>query len=197
MKVIDGSPPAALLETIGILPAVGTVIFVEDEAARAFCHELLELFKPALSRRTEIVVRGGEGNITTALRSVGGAVSAIGFVGVYDGDQRGRVSDDVSGFATFLPLTQPVEIIFRNLIEADPVLFRDATGRTDIEVVLSSLEGQEHHEWYDNLCRLTGIEKPQLFPQLFRLWLRDDANRARAAETVDEIVRLSKFDLGG
>jgi predicted ATPase len=192
MKVIDGSPPFALLETIGILPSVNNIILVEDEAAVAFCHELLEQFQPTLSRRSEIVSQGGEANIVIALRRVGGSFKSLGIVGVFDGDQHGKIPEDVQKFSALLPCKRPIEVEFRELIESDPVAFKTATGREDVEVVLASLQGQDHHEWYEGLCRLLGVTRTQLYPRLFQLWLRVEANRAEAVRVVEAINALSQ-----
>ncbi len=51
-RIVDGPPPLALLETIGILPTVDAVVLVEDAAASEFAkssNSKLMLIEPGVA----------------------------------------------------------------------------------------------------------------------------------------------------
>jgi len=191
IKVVDGPPPPALLETIGIAPSVDIIVFVEDDAAATFCGQLLERFKPSLARRVEISPRSGDGNIIAALRSVGDQFRAIKFVGLFDGDARARIPADVEASSVLLPGDKPIEIIFRELVEADPAALTNAIGSQNLEVILFGLQGRDHHDWYEGLCQQLGLTKAQLFPTLLQIWMRHEENATLASATVDALAKFA------
>jgi len=97
IKVIDGPPPLALLETIGILPHVDTIVLVEDEAASSFLRLLLERIRPSLSRRVEISIRDGDGNIVRALKELGSNFRSLTVLGLFDRAGFGNLHRAISG----------------------------------------------------------------------------------------------------
>lgn len=188
IKVVDGAPPPALLEMIGITPQVDTIVLVEDVAASSFCRLLLEKINPSLSRRVEISVRDGDGNIVRALKELGENFSSLKVIGLFDGDLAGRIPEEVRRFAVLLPGDRPIEIIFREMIEAEPVTLQTAIGADNLEAILFGLRGSNHHDWYEGLCRHLGLTKAQLFPTLVQLWLRRDENNLGLAQQMVEAI---------
>jgi predicted ATPase len=191
IQVVEGNPPPALLETIGITPRVDTVILVEDEAGKAFCRYILERLRPGFSRRIEISPRGGEGNITTTLKRVGGQFDAVTFIGLYDGDVRDAIPEEVRPFSVVLPGKKPIEIELRELVESDPSALTNAIGAGDLEAILFGLQGSNHHDWYEGLCRQLGLSKQALFPTLFQIWSRREENLAAAKATVEGLLAIT------
>lgn len=190
IKVVDGPPPPALLKTIGIEPPKDTIILVEDDSAEQFCRLLLERLRPSLARRAEISPRGGEGNIVAALRKVAGQFTSMNFIGLFDGDMRNRVPNEVANFCTLLPGDKPIEACFRDLVEADPNSLAIAIGTNGLDAILFGLQGKDHHDWYAGLCQELGMTKSQLFPVLFQRWIREEVNSTAAAATIDSLVAL-------
>lgn len=191
IKIVDGAPPPALLELIGIAPQVDTIILVEDFAALSFCRLLLEKIRPSVSRRVEISVRDGDGNIVRALKELGGKFNSLKIIGLFDGDLAGRIPEEVHKFSTVLPGDQPIEVIFRTMIEGEPDALQNAVGADNVEAILFGLRGSNHHDWYEGLCRHLGLTKAQLFPTLVQLWLRrDEHNLALAQAMVESIMTL-------
>jgi hypothetical protein len=188
IKIVDGAPPPALLEMIGIAPQVDTIVLVEDPAAASFCRLLLEKIHPSISRRVEISVRDGDGNIVRALKELGGNFTSLKVIGLFDGDLVGRIPEEVLKFSTVLPGDRPIEIIFRGMIEGEPETLQNAIGADDLEAILFGLRGSNHHDWYEGLCRHLGLTKAQLFPTLVQLWLRRDENNLALAQTMVESI---------
>jgi len=185
-----GRVSPALLRTIGIEFSVDRICLVEDEAAAQFLKLLLERHRPDLARRTEIVPKNGEGNITRVLELVASPFKSTKIFGVYDGDQRGKVKNEVLALAGFLPGKDSVEKVFKTIITGDVVGAEAAIGCNNLSAILFSIEGQDIHDWYHGLCDQVGLTKSQLLPALFALWERQEGNDAAAQVTVTEVAAL-------
>ena len=142
-----------------------------------------------MSRRVEISVRDGDGNIVRALKELSGNFTSLKVLGLFDGDLSGRIPEDVLKFSTVLPGDRPIEIIFREMIEGQPGALQNAIGAENLEAILFGLRGSNHHDWYDELCRHLGLTKAQLFPTLVQLWLRRDETNLALAKTMVESIK--------
>jgi len=136
----------------------------------------------------EISVRDGDGNIVRALKELGGNFNSLKVVGLFDGDLAGRIPEEARKFSTVLPGDQPIEIIFRGMIESEPEALQNAIGADDLDAILFGLRGSNHHDWYEGLCRHLGLTKAQLFPTLVQLWLRRDENNLALAQAMVESI---------
>ncbi|MBB4376484.1 ATP-dependent endonuclease [Bradyrhizobium sp. SBR1B] len=190
IKLVADRPPPILLETLGIKPPVDTIVFVEDAAGSTFCRLWLERLDPNLSRRIEIMARNGEGEIINAVRQLRGPFKFIRFVGLFDGDMRGKIPDDVQPMSVHLPGDKAIEIVFREMVATDPIKVAEATGWTDLETILFGLQGSDHHDWYHKLGQHVGLTKPQLFAALFTIWMKDEANSTAAGACYRDLLNL-------
>jgi energy-coupling factor transporter ATP-binding protein EcfA2 len=159
VRILDGAPPPAWLETIGVTPSVEMLVLVEDNAAEIFARQLLERIKPGLSRRIEISVRGGDGNIIRALEQIDAGFKSFSIIGLFDGDMLERIPDSVRRWSSVLPGGRPIEVVFREMIEADMSSFQNAIGIEGLDAILFGLRGSDHHDWYEGLCRQVGLPR--------------------------------------
>jgi predicted ATPase len=187
VQIVRGQPSTTLLETVGIETVVDSVVFAEDQAGVQFGRFLLQTFRPDLARRTEFVDRRGDGNITTALKA-SSQVSKITMLGFYDGDVRSAVPAEVAHQASFLPGDEPIEKALRKMLEQDIERMKVALDRPDLDQVLFALKGHDHHEWYHGLCLSLGQTSEQLYPTLFRIWLRQAGNEAIGKAAVEDLA---------
>lgn len=190
MQVISDQPPPILLKSIGIDPPLAGIIFVEDEAARLFCRLLLERLDASLARRINIELRNGHGDITAALRMTSNFEGLLKFIGLYDGDARAEVTEELAGRSAFLPGDRPIEKIFRDMVQADASGLAEATGNGHLGPILDNLEGADHHKWYKEVCKELGLTKAQLFPMLFVIWMRVPENAALATATYEAVAAI-------
>lgn len=187
VQIVQGYPSPALLETVGVEQAIDTIVFVEDEAGAEVGRFLLQAFRPDLARRTEFVDRQGDGNIINALRAAK-SIENIGVIGLFDGDVRTTTPADVKLKAAYLPGDEPIEKTLRKMLEADVESMQLALGRPDLGEVLFGLQGHDHHEWYEGLCRNLGQSRRQLYPALLRIWLRDQGNEAASRQAIEVLA---------
>ncbi|MEY9352388.1 ABC-type cobalamin/Fe3+-siderophores transport system ATPase subunit [Bradyrhizobium japonicum] len=194
IKLVADRPPPILLETLGIKPPVDTVVFVEDAAGGAFCRLWLERLDPNLARRVEIMVRNGEGEIISAMRQLQGPFQFIRFLGLFDGDMKGKIPKDVQPVSAHLPGDEAIEIVFRKMVVQNPAKIVEITGWTDLETILFGLGGADHHDWYHMLSEHVGQTKQQLFATLFSIWMKDEANSTIALSCYRDLLALTGAD---
>jgi hypothetical protein len=193
VRVMTDQPPPILLQSVGIRSPVEALVFVEDNAARNFCRAILERFDPNLARKISIDVRKGDGEIIRALQVMADVRCPITFVGLIDGDMRHAVPADIAYLSAFLPGEQSVELLFREALEADSSFLAEASGVANIDSILAALEGSNHHDWFENLSKELGLTKDQLFPLLFRTWIRMDGSEESLNATCSRVAEI----LGG
>lgn len=187
LHLVSDQPPPVLLANLGIEPAITSIVFVEDAMGLELVRAVLEKNDPALSRRIHIEVRNGEGEITRALRVTQTISGPIRFIGAYDGDQRNSLVPDVQEHSLFLPGTEPIEKIFKDMVVRNPQALGKALGGRNIDAIIDGLEGANIHDWYEGVSKEVGLTKPQLFPILLRIWLDADDNAKAFATTYEEL----------
>lgn len=180
--------PTILLRNLGIDPPIQGVLLAEDDLGMEFAKALLERFDPRLARRVDICARGGDGQVAASLRSMPNT-SRLRFIGVLDGDINGKVPEDIADRCIHLPGEKPVEILFRDMVMADPQSLADVVGFDRIGAILGGLEGRDHHDWFRELASELGYSRTQLFPFMLTLWLRVAANVAASMVYVEAIQK--------
>jgi hypothetical protein len=190
VTAIMDQPPPVLLKEMGIDPAIKNLIFVEDSLARLLSRAILEKYDPLLSRQVYLDQRNGDGEVITALKPMIGTEAPIKFIGLFDGDMRGKVPQQFEPISAFLPGEEPIEIVFRRLIEGNPEALEAATGNQNCSAIVSSLEGKDHHDWYEELARELGLSRDQLFSHLFSIWIRKPENEEAASDTYKALFAL-------
>lgn len=191
LDVLQNDPPQNLLSSLGMLPRTTSVIFVEDEAARDFTRCILEHLAPAYSRSVEISVMSGDGGITRALRVTREIDIPVRFVGVFDGDLRGKIPRDIADISSFLPLDTSIEESFRELISSNPGHLTNASGFENVRALLNSIEGMDCHDWFRSVSMEVGLTTGQLLPALFREWISVEVNLGAARELVGRLSELT------
>lgn len=193
---LAGKPTMGMLRSIGIDHPVTEILFVEDNAARLFTRLLLDHLDPQLAARIQIEVCNGHGGVTTSLilfKSFEGSVRGIG---MYDGDHRAQLAEDLKGEpirrAMCLPGDDPIEVTFRALVRAQMAEVATLRGvpQEHLEGILHAAEGADHHDWYEAVCNGLGLSKDQLLANLFTIWLRDDANLVVAQQWDAELRQI-------
>lgn len=191
VKVVNNAPPAILYEDLGINHALEAIVFVEDEAGSAFVKAILERFDGRLARSIGVLKRNGWGDIISVMDSLGETSSiSIKFIGVFDGDVRTQIPQIFKHRYAFLPGTEALESIFRNMVISDPIPLASAIGNANLPAIIVALEGRDHHDWYEEICKQVGLTKAQLFPFLFNIWFKMENNYEQALSTYEAIANL-------
>jgi hypothetical protein len=109
------------------------------------------------------------------------------FLGLLDGDMRGKVPKDVASRCLYLPGKEPVEKIFRGMVSDNPRSLGDISGSDRIPAILASLEGRDHHDWFGDVAAELSYTKLQLFPLMLAIWFRAQENMTAARECVTSV----------
>lgn len=137
--------------------------FVEDRVAADFLSVFLEDCAPYLLREYSIDALSGESEISDRLHFPKSDKIKYNFVGVYDGDIRGRLStDNLNWPYCFLPGDNPLEVLFQDFAEHDAGIEKLSNylqkDKEEVFSYVSTLEGLEYHDWFEELRKLIGVD---------------------------------------
>lgn len=178
---------------LGIKDSYRGTFWVEDSVAELFLTVILEKFAPYLLRKFSIIAVGSESEITKCLQWRYDKKIHYTFVGVYDGDMRGKIKDeDLNWKHTFLPTDDNVETELKKILYEGNNLkdFCDSLGRdtNEMGIMLSNIDGHNYHDWFLNLCRYISCDKMFIMRELSKMWIKDNENSVK-----DFIEELSRF----
>lgn len=189
VSLLSEAPPV-FFKTMGIEPPIAVYAFVEDSLGRVFLRSILERLDPLLSRQVFIDQRNGDGEVRSALKAMRSNSGPIRFVGMFDGDLRNTDLGELATVSSFLPGEKPAEIAFREIIISNPSSLSSIVNNPHVATILSSLEGKDHHDWYEELARELGLSRDQLFSALFSVWLTKPGSEEAAKGTYDSLLAL-------
>lgn len=186
-----------LREVLGVEIFTRGLVFVEDSVSAQFLRLLFEHFGFRWVREVEVVVAGSDGQIYGALKALPSVIRRIWFAGVVDGDQRGK---SVGGLwpVVFLPGDAAPEVLFRQAAEEAPEKVAEFSQRSlkDVQRILSTNAGIDHHDWLVECSKHFGMEFNQLVMVLFNVWKSVAVNRVSAEKFIgefnDALLEVSK-----
>ena len=167
-------------DILGGRDRVKGTFWVEDIAAEMFLAILLEQYAPCLLRKYTIIPAGSESDISKCLKFFNNSKIKYEFIGIYDGDMKGKVQDKEFNWKyTFLPMDDNVETTLKRTLLEDAKninVFCDAIKKKpeELNVILSRIDGQNHHDWFLDLCRYISGDKLLVLRELSKLWMLDN-----------------------
>lgn len=178
----------AYFQALGMPKRESGVILVEDRAAREFGKLWIRKFFPLLTNEFEFKDVGSVDEIKKWLNfpKVG---SWLNIIGLFDGDERG-LKQEYNWPYTFLPGNFAPEKVLResalkHLDELGNKLNRDIS---DIHLILSTIDGLDHHDWLEEFQKKSGLEYNQLIKVLFDIFLID--NEEIAKDSFDQFFSI-------
>lgn len=195
VRLIESSDQISYLQALGVKPQVRGAILVEDRAAREFARLLLNRVDPSFACQYEIIDAGSNGAIIKALSFP--RIKGYSICGLFDGDEYDKHGKlELRWPLTYLPWPEAPETHLRNAAIAGESKLAELVGDRDgnrVHLALSGLEGEDHHDWLENLKSRLGITYEQLLAYLFDVWFSNESNRAAAEATVCRLMeRLQK-----
>ncbi|MFD3273804.1 ATP-dependent endonuclease [Paenibacillus dendritiformis] len=183
VKIIKPSNHNMQLTSLGIITPKSGIILVEDRFARELLKVIIGQFDPGVLHQVEVIDCQGEGNVTSLLKTFPEASKPFKLIGVFDGDKSDLV-DTYNWPYTFLPGHSAPEYLFKSIASRKIENLARMTGRSEdfVYAILSSLEGLNHHDWFEELHKKMGLTYEQLLKYYFELWIEDDDNNLIVAE---------------
>lgn len=159
---------------LGMQPLNKGTIFVEDRVAADFLSVCLEDCSPNILREYTIDIVSGESGISERLKFPKSDNIHYNFIGVYDGDMRGSLSEaDLQWGFCFLPGDKPLEVLFQDFVtNEEGIAALSQCLQVDESILfakLATLEGVDYHDWFDELRKLLGVDGKQLIRAFYSL----------------------------
>lgn len=177
--------PREYLDIIGMPRQAEVVVFVEDDAALEFSSGWIARHDISLLSRIELVSVGGEAKVTKAL-ALPREVSSVGFVGLYDGDQRGA-THTVAWPIAFLPSARSPEGLLRHFVAEHSGAAASALGIP--EPTLSELHASISHlndrDWLIDLSEHLAQERATTIRALAAAWMAHSTNASESQVAYD------------
>jgi hypothetical protein len=169
-------------------PAVRHIVFVEDESAWHLSRALIEVMDIRLASSTVIVWGNGAGYLTELQTHIPRPPRPeMSFVVLFDGDQRQKIKP-ASGNrwpALFLPTGQDPDELFKSTgDDVEGLASRLNTAANGLKIFLDSIEGQDPHDWVNDLGQEYG--RPSVLRALAELWVE------RNPESVEPFLKELK-----
>lgn len=171
-RATHSSDDPMIAATLLARPPIDSIVFAEDESACAMAGGLLHAVDPLQYRRTSFVWGGGDGYLKELHKHLPRPPKPeVRFAYVFDGDQRGTVgaSKNHRWESVFLPTEQDPDELMRGLAsEVERIAEMLYTTESRLRPILSSIEGEDHHDWVNKLGEEFG--RPQVLRALPTLW---------------------------
>lgn len=166
---------SAMREAVGIKPFVDRILLFEDRAARELTLNILRKRDHKTLLRSELISLNGHGDITKTCQVLP-QVTAFRIVGIYDGDAYTKVMElNPNWPLSFLPGDEPVEEMFKDVIQTNAAAFAARLGRTEnqLAIILGKLTGLEYHDWFEELAKSLHVSYSELMHACFEQWILD------------------------
>lgn len=173
--IAQPSSEYSALALLGAHPQTMGTFFVEDNVAKMFLTCLLEKNAPNILRNFNIESVGGESYITERLKFPYSEIIHYKFIGIYDGDMKGSIKElELKWPFLYFPLKNAVESEIRDLLRKTEKLtsFCDLVrkSRDIVIIVLSKLDGTEHHDWFLDFCIELSLDSKFVIKCFYELW---------------------------
>lgn len=193
VEIIHKAKRHLIASVLGSGQSYNGMALVEDDVAKEFLISILDEFDPDLLRQLEVVSAGGESKISAALPALPQS-SQFRLLGVYDGDQRGRINgEDFNWPHVFLPGTQDPAAMLKESMQIDGATSLLITElRRDPDSIVAALDahlGTEPRDWIIECAKAMVITKGELVRCLFRVWLQSPGATQMAREFVDSLTK--------
>lgn len=178
------------LYSLGYSVSKDKLVILEDVGAVRFFSNILRALNLHWVRNRKLIPLKGESDITEILKRVPGAVDVIG---VYDGDQRGKVNKELNGHGVFvLPGLFAPETELISIVEAFPQEFAEHINIDPaiVSATIVRMRGTDHHDYFGDLSENLQFDESvehgmnKLFDHAFNLWFSKAENRQAANELV-------------
>jgi predicted ATPase len=198
VEIITPESHSEYFPALGMTSRKSAVVFVEDKAARELASAWIAHFDPILAQELDIRDVGGNNKVWEALffPRVNGWLRVVGLL---DGDARGVTADFFNTKGNkerehwpyaFLPGDGGPEILLHDAAVKNVKLVSSKLERpyAMVHAALGSLEGEDHHEWLEELPKRLGVPFATLVKALFESWVGEAANAAIAERAFQDFL---------
>lgn len=166
---------------------------VEDNLAKEFLEVLLEKENIVLLRMYTVEVAGSVSKVTAILKNAILDKIKYRIIGIYDGDQKKEDFHDNNLPYLFLPLVKDVETDMKSIIMKDDTYIEVASmlgkEKEDLFEALVRVNGEDHHDWWNKICDILGVNIHVMMHNLYDIWKKDNEVELNSfLEKLEEIL---------
>jgi predicted ATPase len=171
-------------------------MFVEDYLAELFLKTIVSSNYCFLLNEFNIEKLNGESEITKRLEFPNSINFSYKIIGVYDGDMKSKMTDkikkDVNWGYCYLPTDDAIEVVFRKCLREnlDRVCSSIHVKREDMIRVLSSIDGEEHHDWFSRLCTNLGKDIVVVVNVIYHIWEENQNNKILVQTFLEDLLGI-------
>ena len=174
------------------IPCSLATVFVEDYVARLFIEIILDKESSIIRNSIDIVSVDGCEGISKRLSFNDSEYMSHRFLGIYDEDMKERLnSSQLKWPYLFLPVDECVEKEIKKFIieqENANLLCTSLNVTIDrLSIVLSKRAGEDHHDWFLDVCKDFKIENKLFLQKIYDIWKQD--NREKIDEFLTEFEK--------
>ena len=192
---VEQTTTADYLEELDMLPGPWGVVLVEDIAAKEM---LMWIGSQNISDRFRseyefVVCPQGYSQIFEIMKRIP-LLSEVRLIGVVDGDKRAEAHNlGVRGPLFALPGGAPPDLLIRQAVEASTDEFAALLGVDALRLKrwVTSLVGQDHHDWAPELARFTGRSAAEVLSAGARMWCRAAENQSEISDFCNAWSKVS------
>ena len=181
VRCFNASDSNEPLKLLGLqAPKIGVLLF-EDVVAGIFIRALL---RPSLKFVTDSFYyhnSTSDGDILEDLKRFPSRLECFNFIGVFDGDCRGRIEKNVAKGAKycFLPQNKAPEELLIDLVvnyDADELAKKLQISNVDLLGAIDSAAGSNHHDYFYIFSRAIDKDYNVIVTKICDIWVEDNAN---------------------
>lgn len=169
---------------LGVEDEIRGTFLVEDMLAKEFLEVIFEKERMVFLRKYNIEVAKDSSHITSIMEKDVLQKIKYKIIGVYDGDQKEEKFNNNRLQYVFLPLVKDVETDMKSLLisEGAYVKIAQLLGKRseDVFEALSGIAGLNHHDWWDELCTMLGVNTHVMLYALYDIWKEKNQNEIQA-----------------
>jgi hypothetical protein len=168
------------------------VMLVEDEAAKSFLLTLLDELAPDLVPQFEVVVAESEGQITNVLRSMPLTGRWLNMTGVYDGDMRTSLPQELRWPVIALPGDDAPDRLLKSMAERGGEIratMASALHKTEEQIVfaLNVVAGLDHHDFVRQFAGSLNHDVAGIRRTLVHVWLQENSTSEPVRQFVEQL----------
>ncbi|TCI62852.1 ATP-dependent endonuclease [Exiguobacterium sp. SH0S2] len=164
------------LKSLGMPLTVPIIFCVEDNVAKTIVTNIFNRYNLNSQFDYLVITLGGVENIKNTLKVPHLSILPSRIIGIFDGDQNGKITGHYSHPFTFLPGLLSPENQFKDLIlsQIDVVSYSLQIDSEKLEEVLTALEGFNEHDWLIELCRDLSISQDIFIDKMINILLENN-----------------------
>ena len=181
---------------LGYKDLIEGTFFVEDKLAALFLECLLETETPNLRKKYNVEIAGSNSEITCCLKFKCTDKIKYHIIGIYDGDQKGKIEEDkeIQWPYTFLPVNQDIEAAIIDFLKASgniEMFAKNLEKKLEIlTMALSMVSGKDKHDKILDIISYIAVDKKFFIKKFYNLWRVQNIERIN--QFVDSLHKLVK-----